>query len=39
MRDPKTQSNEGVAEFAEEVFKWGNLSPLLSKEGVGVVKQ
>ena len=28
---------EGVAELAEEVFMCGNLSPLLSKEGLGVV--
>ena len=31
--------NEGVAKLVEEVFKWCNLSPLLSKEGLGVVKQ
>ena len=32
-----THPNEGVAELAEEAFKWSNLSPLLSKEGLGVV--
>ena len=30
---------EGVAELVEKVFKWGNRSPLLSKEGLGGVKQ
>ncbi len=34
-----TYGCEGVAELAEETFKWSILSPLLSKEGLGVVKQ
>ena len=35
----RNRTPEGVAELVEDVFKWDNLSPLLSKEGLGVVKQ
>ena len=35
----RMETCDGVAELVEDVFKWSNLSPLLRKEGLGVVGQ